>query len=112
MLYSVPHEHIKQEVEVRATNRTIEVFLSGERIASHIRKHGNPGQYSTVPEHMPPDHKKYIRWNAERFRSWARGIGQNTLIVVNAIFESRKIEQHVPARRPDAQRAAFVQQKY
>jgi hypothetical protein len=42
---------------------------------------------------MPPEHRKYTEWNAERFRSWARAIGQNTLIVVNAIFESRKIEQ-------------------
>jgi hypothetical protein len=32
MFYSVPHEHIKAEVDVRLTNRTVEVFLSGERI--------------------------------------------------------------------------------
>jgi hypothetical protein len=42
---------------------------------------------------MPPSHREYAQWNAERFRSWARGIGKNTLVVVNAIFESRKIEQ-------------------
>jgi transposase len=93
ILYSVPHEYIKKQVDVRLTSRIVEVFYQGERIASHVRKHGNPGQYSTKEEHMPPDHKKYVLWNAERFRSWARGIGQNTLIVVNAIFEARKIEQ-------------------
>ena len=93
MFYSVPYEYIKKRVDVRLTNRTIEVFLLGERIASHIRKYGNPGQYSTLSEHMPPNHREYTQWNAERFRSWARGIGKNTLIVVNAIFESRKIEQ-------------------
>ena len=93
MLYSVPHEYIKKQVDVRLTSRTIEVFYSNERIASHVRKHGNPGQYSTLSEHMPPSHREYTQWNAERFRSWARSIGKNTLIVVNAIFESRKIEQ-------------------
>ena len=93
MQYSVPHEYIRKQVDVRLTKRTIEVFLSGERIASHVRKHGNPGQYSTQTEHMPPSHREYAKWNAERFRSWARSIGQNTLVVVNAIFESRKIEQ-------------------
>jgi transposase len=93
MLYSVPHEYIKKQVDVRLTNRTVEIFLSGERIASHVRKYGNPGQYSTLPEHMPLSHREYMQWNAERFRSWARGIGKNTLIVVNAIFASRKIEQ-------------------
>lgn len=93
MLYSVPHEYIKKQVDVRLTNRTVEVFISGERIASHVRKHGNPGQYSTLPDHMPPSHREYSQWNAERFRSWARSIGKSTLVVVNAIFESRKIEQ-------------------
>jgi len=93
MLYSVPHEHIKKQVDVRLTSRTVEVFLSGERIASHIRKHGSPGQHSTLPEHMPPSHREYSQWNAERFRSWARGIGKSTLVAVNAIFESRKVEQ-------------------
>jgi transposase len=93
MLYSVPYEYIRKQVDVRITSRMVEVFLSGERIASHIRKHGNPGQYSTVPEHMPPSHREYAQWNAERFRSWARSIGKNTLVVVNAIFESHKIEQ-------------------
>ena len=93
MLYSVPHEYIKKQVDVRLTIRMVEVFLSSERIASHVRKYGNAGQYSTLDEHMPPSHREYLQWNAERFRSWARSIGKNTLVVVNAIFESRKIEQ-------------------
>ena len=71
----------------------VEVFLDSERIASHARKHGRPGQYSTLPEHMPEDHRKYTQWNAERFLSWARGIGENTVAVVKAILASRIIEQ-------------------
>jgi len=93
MFYSVPHEYIKKQVSIRLTNRIVEVFLNSERIASHIRKHGYPGQYSTLPEHMPEDHRKYTQWNSERFISWARGIGDNTVTVVKAILASRKIEQ-------------------
>ena len=93
MFYSVPHEYIKKQVDVRLTGKTVEVFHSGERIASHVRKHGYPGQYSTLPEHMPEDHRKYTHWNAERFLSWARGMGEHTVAVVKAILESRKIEQ-------------------
>jgi len=92
-LYSVPHTYIKQEVDVRITNRTVEMFAQGDRIASHVRKFGKPGQYSTIEDHMPPDHRSFNQWNSERFRSWARSIGQNTLVVVNAIFASRKVEQ-------------------
>jgi hypothetical protein len=42
---------------------------------------------------MPEDHRKYTRWNAERFLLWARGIGENTETVVKAILASRKVEQ-------------------
>lgn len=93
MFYSVPYDYIKKKVDARLTRTMVEVFLDGERIASHVRKHGYPGQYSTLPEHMPEDHRKYTQWNAERFFSWARSIGENTVAVVKAILASRKIEQ-------------------
>ena len=93
MFYSVPYEHIKQKADVRLTRNTVEVFISGNRVASHVRKYGYPGQYSTKPEHMPEDHRKYTQWNAERFLSWARAIGESTAIVTKAILEARKIEQ-------------------
>jgi transposase len=93
MFYSVPYEYIKKKVDVRLTRSMVEIFLDGERIASHVRKHGHPGQYSTQPEHMPEDHRKYTQWNAARFLSWARSIGDNTAAVVKAILASRKIEQ-------------------
>ena len=93
MFYSVPYEYIKKKVDVRLTRTMVEVFLDGERIVSHVRKHGYLGQYSTLPEHMPENHRKYTQWNAERFLSWARGIGENTVTVVKAILASRKIEQ-------------------
>ena len=93
MYYSVPYVYIKKQVEARVTRNTVEIFINGDRIASHARKHGYSGQYSTLPEHMPEDHRKYNQWNAERFNSWARSIGENTVAVVKAILASRKIEQ-------------------
>jgi transposase len=93
MFYSVPYEYIKKQVDVRLTRNMVEVFVCGERIASHVRKYGYPGQYETKPEHMPEDHRKYTQWNSERFLSWARSVGDNTVVVVKAILASRKIEQ-------------------
>ena len=34
MLYSVPHEYIKRKVDVRVTDKTIEIFYNHNRIAS------------------------------------------------------------------------------
>lgn len=93
MLYSVPYEYIKQKVDVRVTDKTIEVFCKHERIASHLRLHGRQGQYSTIVEHMPKDHQKYLEWSGDRFREWARRIGANTYRVVNAILASKALEQ-------------------
>ena len=93
MFYSVPYEYIKQKVEVRLTRNVIEVIFDGNRICSHPRLYGQPGQYSTVADHMPPDHQKYAEWNAERFLKWAGKVGPNTEIVVKAILTSHKIEQ-------------------
>ena len=60
MLYSVPFEYIKKKVDVRVTDYTIEIFYSHNRIASHRRLKGRTGQYSTITEHMPEDHQKYL----------------------------------------------------
>ena len=93
MLYSVPYEYIKKKVDVRVTEHTIEIFYNHSRIASHRRLTGRPGQYSTITEHMPQDHQRYLEWNGDRFRKWAERIGINTYTVVNAILTSKPVEQ-------------------
>lgn len=93
MLYSVPYEFIKRKVDVRITDTIIEIFYNHNRIASHRRLFGRKGQYSTVTEHMPADHQKYLEWNGDRFRKWAERIGTDTCKVVNAILASQRVEQ-------------------
>ena len=61
MNYSVPYEYIKQRVDVRLTRPPWRSFLPVPRIASHLRLQGRPNQYSTVEEHMPPDHQAYLQ---------------------------------------------------
>lgn len=91
--YSVPHEHIKQKVDVRITRNVVEIFYGGNRIASHVRLYGRDGQYSTVTDHMPPNHQKFLEWDGDRFRKWATSIGESTRQVVDGILTSYKVEQ-------------------
>jgi transposase len=91
--YSIPYEYIKREVDVRITQSTIEVFFNEARICSHKRLYGRSYQYSTMPEHMPPAHQKYLYWDSDHFRGWASNLGPNTMEVVNSILKARKIEQ-------------------
>lgn len=44
MYYSVPHQYIKDKVDVRVTDTRIEIFYHHDRIASHRRLHGRNGQ--------------------------------------------------------------------
>lgn len=93
MLYSVPFEHIKHKVDVKVTENTINIFFKGERIASHKRMYGRKGQYSTVTEHMPQDHQRYLEWNGDRFRNWANKVGINTYNVIDRLLRSKPVEQ-------------------
>ena len=93
MLYSVPYEYIKRKVDVRVTAQVLEIFYNHNRIASHKLLHGRKGQYSTILEHMPSDHQKYLEWNGDRFRHWAERIGPNTHKAIIAILSSSRVEQ-------------------
>jgi hypothetical protein len=95
MFYSVPFQYINNAVEVRLTEHAVEVFLkeTHERIASHKRLFGRPGQYSTILEHMPKDHQQYVAWDGDRFKRWARQSGENTYAVIDYILSNAKIEQ-------------------
>jgi transposase len=91
--YSVPYEYIKQKVDVRMTERVVEVFYNHVRICSHPRLYGRIGQYSTTESHMPAEHKQYVSWDADRFISWAQKVGASTVVTVKCILASYKIEQ-------------------
>jgi hypothetical protein len=93
MYYSVPYQYIKKQVESRLTDTAVEVFYGHERIASHARLRGRPGQYSTVKAHMPEGHREYLEWDGERFRRWASGIGEKTAAVIDALLRAGSVEQ-------------------
>lgn len=86
--YSVPHSLIRQEVRIRFTCKTVEIFFKGNRVASHKRSY-EPGKHTTLKEHMPKAHQKYLEWTPSRLISWARKVGDSTATVVETVLESR-----------------------
>jgi transposase len=86
--YSVPHGLIRQQVDLRATTRTIEIFHRGKRIAAHQRRYGGR-RYGTDPDHMPSSHRRYAEWTPDRFRRWAASVGPQTEGLIVAILASR-----------------------
>ncbi|MCL6573898.1 MAG: IS21 family transposase, partial [Bacillus sp. (in: Bacteria)] len=87
------YEYIKYEVDVRITRKIIEIFYKNFRIASHMRLEGKDGQLSTIPEHMPVQHKQYLDFNRDYFMKWAEAVGPNSLAMVKALLNSYKLEK-------------------
>jgi transposase len=90
--YSVPWTLIGKEVDVRGTEKAVEVFHNRARQASHPRSHV-PGRYSTQREHMPPAHQQVSDWSPERFLRWAEEMGPHTKQLIAAVLESRRHPQ-------------------
>jgi len=86
--YSVPYQLAKKKIEVRYTARTVECFYKNKRVASHVRSQQR-GRHTTVREHMPPSHRRYLEWTPERFLSWAEKIGPKTQLLTECILSSR-----------------------
>jgi len=63
--YSVPFGLLRETVEARFTDGTIEVFYKGERIASHMRSRV-AHKHTTIPQHMPSSHRRYAEWSPAR----------------------------------------------
>ncbi len=90
--YSVPYEFIGKEIEIRATEKSIEVFFHSNRIASHTRRTYSPDPVY-VPEHMPENHRKYLAYNGEYFLDWAEDVGPAVLLVTKNFLYMHKVEQ-------------------
>ncbi len=86
--YSVPYPLIHERLDVRLTATTLEAFRKGERVAAHARSYVK-GDFSTLKEHMPPEHRAYAEWSRERFIEAAAKTGTATAQLVEVILSSR-----------------------
>lgn len=86
--YSVPYQLVHEKVDVRFTHTSVEVLFKGHRVAFHRRSDHKAG-HTTLREHMPKSHQKYLEWSPSRFIQWAERIGPQTQNLVRLILESR-----------------------
>ncbi len=86
--YSVPYNLVKKKLDVRYTAHTVECFYRNKRVASHLRSDLR-GRHTTVKEHMPIKHQKYLEWSPDRFKRWAAKIGPQTLLLTETLLAKR-----------------------
>lgn len=92
--YSVPFDLIGENVDIRLTSKSIEVFFKGSKVATHVRSSKALRDPVVIEEHMTPEHRKYLRYNADDFMLWAKSVGPMTEKVTAFFLESgREPEQ-------------------
>lgn len=88
MYYSVPYEYIQCDVDIRLSKELIEVYFKDTRIASHKRLYGEIGQFSTLSEHMPDNHRLYLEHTPKNSREWAQTIGSHMEEFVEVLLKN------------------------
>jgi transposase len=86
--YSVPYQLAREQVDIRLTATTVEILFKNTRISSHARSY-HKGSFTTVKEHMPKSHQRYLEWTPSRLLHWAEKIGPNTGQLVTHILQNR-----------------------
>ena len=95
--YSVPYQYVRKKVDIRMTEKSIEIFYRDARIASHLRN-DTPGTYTTVDSHRPESHRVHAQWNHKRLQAWADGIGSATQQLIQHLFNDPKRHLHQKER--------------
>ena len=91
--YSVPYQRATDDVEIRLSVSTVEVFYKGKRCASHVRSFVRGG-VTTNLEHLPASHRAHYEESDESFEAWAVTIGPHTLALVRVILIERLHPEH------------------
>jgi transposase len=86
--YSVPYRLMREVIEARITDQTIELYHQNNRVACHVR---NPRQHqhTTIAEHMPSAHRRHAEWTPTRLLREAEAIGPSTIALVERILAAK-----------------------
>jgi transposase len=87
--YSVPHQLVHEQVDLRVTATLVDVLLRGSRVYLH-RRSFVVGGFTTIDEHMPKAHRAHREWSPSRLIRWGATVGPQTAALVSAILESRR----------------------
>lgn len=86
--YSVPYIHAGKDVDIRLSEKAVEIFLQGERLVVHRRSENAYG-HSVLSEHMPERHRKHLSWTPHRILSYAQKTGPSTLKLVEELMRRK-----------------------
>ena len=90
--YSVPHQHIRKMLWLRATETTVRVYCDHTLVAQHPRLF-KPGKCSTLDQHLPPNAKAYLMRDPAYCRKKAAQIGEDCLVLIELLFADQVLDK-------------------
>lgn len=92
--YSVPYRLVHEEIWIRATATTLELFHLNRRVGAHARSN-QPYRHTTDPSHRPANHEAWAEADPGALLEWANGSGPATA----------QLMQRILSRSPFAEKA-------
>jgi transposase len=89
--YSAPYVLAHQELEARATTKTVELFHRRARVALHARSYV-PYKHTTDPSHMPEAHRRHSH-GVDSVLSWGASIGPMTHAMVQRLIDANPVRE-------------------
>lgn len=86
--YSAPFRLVHRQLWLRATEKAVEIFHDHQLVAVHPRLR-QPGDRSTVDEHLPPEAIAYKMRDPQWCLKQATQIGPDCLALIQSLFDNR-----------------------
>ncbi len=86
--YSVPYQYRGKRVKIIYADSYVEIYHNNVRIAFHKREKSR-NKYTTISEHMPPNHRYYNDWSPDKMIEWADKKGSFVRELVEKLLEKR-----------------------
>lgn len=84
--YSGPHGLRGRELDIWATDKAVEIYHEGTRVAMHVR-YRTRGKFATDVKHYPPAHQAHLEEeDIAKLKSWASVVGAETLKLVEDLL--------------------------
>jgi transposase len=90
-LYSAPHRLVGQDLWLRATHTSVQLFHEHQLVATHPRL-CDPGKRSTVRDHLPPEAQAYLMNDPQWCLKEATRIGSACAALVEVLFADRVLD--------------------
>lgn len=83
--YSAPHALRGLSLDIWATEKSVEIFNNGERVAFHVR-YNSRGKFATNPAHYPLGHQAYLEEDIVKIKLWSEAIGPATARLIGELL--------------------------